>query len=158
MNNSGRVIDLLKILTSSPEPSRGFETPEDEFERYQRTRHKALLQLARLQNDPTIRRMLSRVTRELSTNGTIIVSELTGAMRDQVLQRVGEYAAILLREFLRSQASQAEVTNHEAFLRAAGTVDPFLGSDINFTRDAYAGRGEIEPDTWAVGANLDRKR
>jgi hypothetical protein len=42
MNNIGRIIELLTILTSTLEPSRGFETRESEFERHQQTKHRAL--------------------------------------------------------------------------------------------------------------------
>lgn len=155
---SSRIITLLTILTSSPEASRHFETAEEEFERHQGKKQQALRELARLQNDPVVCQMLSRVTREVSPNGTIIVSELSGILRDQVLQRVGEYAALLLPEFLRVEAKESSMTNHERFLRKAGAVDPFLGPDVSLTRDAYAGCGETEPDTWAQGANLERKR
>jgi hypothetical protein len=158
MNNSGCIIELLRVLTSPPEPSQGFELPEIQFERHQQRKHRALLELARLRNDPTVRQMLSRITREMSPNGTIIVSELSGSLRDQVLQRVSEYAAILLSEILRAQGDESRVTNHEKFLREAGAVDPFLGPDVSLTRDSFAGRGKVEPDTWAEGANLERKR
>jgi hypothetical protein len=157
MNNS-RIVRLLEILTSSPEPSRGFETPEDEFERDQQKKHQALLELARLQNNSDVRQMLTRVTREASLNGTIIVSELSGILRDQVLQRVGKYAAILLPELLRVQAKESSMTNHERFLREASKFDPFLEGGTSLTRDAFAGMGEIESDTWGDGANLERRR
>jgi hypothetical protein len=42
MNNIGRIIELLTILTSTLEPSRGFETLESEFERDQQTKQRAL--------------------------------------------------------------------------------------------------------------------
>jgi hypothetical protein len=42
MNNIGRIIELLTILTSTVEPSRGFETRESEFARHQQTKHRAL--------------------------------------------------------------------------------------------------------------------
>jgi hypothetical protein len=42
MTNIGRIIELLTILTSTLEPSRGFETLESEFERDQQTKHRAL--------------------------------------------------------------------------------------------------------------------
>jgi hypothetical protein len=42
MNNIGRIIELLTILTSTLEPSRGFETLESEFEQHQQTKHRAL--------------------------------------------------------------------------------------------------------------------
>jgi hypothetical protein len=41
MNNIGRIIELLTILTSTLEPSRGFETLESEFEPHQQTKHQA---------------------------------------------------------------------------------------------------------------------
>jgi hypothetical protein len=155
---TNRIIELLKILASSPEPSRGFELPEAQFERHQQKKHRALRDLSLLQTDPTIRHMLSRVTREISSSGTIIVSQLSGDLRDRVLQRAGEYAAVLLSELLRAQGEESRVTEHEKFLRGAGSVDPFLGPDVSLTRDSYSGRGEIETDSWAVGANLERKR
>jgi hypothetical protein len=130
VDNSNHIIELLSVLASDPSPSRGFETQESEFERHQQERQKALGELARLQNNPAVRQMLSRVTGEVS-NGSIIVSELSGILRDQVLQRVGKYAAILLPELLRVQAKESSMTNHERFLRKAGTVDPFLGSEKN---------------------------
>jgi hypothetical protein len=156
MADTNRIIELLAILASDPSPSRGFETQESEFERHQQERQKALLELALLQNDPTAWQMLTRVTREVSSNGGIIVSELSGILRDQVLQRVGKYAAILLPELLRVQAKESSMTNRERFLRKAGTVDPFL-EGANLTRDAFSLRGEVEPDTWADGANLRRR-
>jgi hypothetical protein len=78
MADTNRIIELLAILASDPSPSRGFETQESEFERHQQERQKALLELARLQNNPAVCQMLSRVTREVSSNGSIIVSELSG--------------------------------------------------------------------------------
>jgi hypothetical protein len=95
MNNS-RIVRLLKILASSPEPSRGFETPEDEFERYQRTRHKALLELARLQHDPAVWQMLTRVTREISPSGNI-----EGFLQHRTAGRVLSFALLdtILKQF-----------------------------------------------------------
>jgi len=76
--NNNRIIKLLEALTSSPEPSRGFESPDDEFERHQQKKHKALLELARLQTDTNVHQMLSRVTREISPTGSIVVDEYEG--------------------------------------------------------------------------------
>ena len=119
MDNNSRIIQLLTSLASSPMPSPGFETPENEFERHQQEKHKALLELARLQTDPNVRQMLSRVTREISPTGSIIVSELSGSSRGLVLNRVSKYAAVLLSALLRAQGEEAARTNHEKFLREA---------------------------------------
>jgi hypothetical protein len=40
-SNQRRIIELLQILASEPMPSRGFETPENEFERHQQRKHEA---------------------------------------------------------------------------------------------------------------------
>jgi hypothetical protein len=156
MNN--RIVELLTVLTSSPMPSRGFELPENEFERHQQTKFRALLELARLQNDQDVWQALTRVAHEVSPTGGIILNRLDRDERDRVLQKVGEYARVLLSAFSRAQAKEAKVTNHEKVLREAGTRDPFLDGDVNLTRDSFAGRGEVEPDTWSQGVNLERRR
>jgi hypothetical protein len=138
-DNSDRIIALLTILASAPRPSRGFETPEAEFERYQQYRHEALRELAQLQSNPAVFQMLKIVTNEMPSDG---------GTRDQVLRRVGELAASLLPEFLREQTAEAGLTNHERFLREAGAVDPFIDG-THLTRDSYAGCAEIERDTWS---------
>lgn len=87
--------------------------------------------------------MLTRVTHEISPSGRITVSELSGDQRNQALKRVGDYAAILLPEFLRVQAKESHTTNRERLLREAAQRDQFLDSDVNLTRDAFAGQGEV---------------
>jgi hypothetical protein len=158
VESSDRIITLLEILSEPAQrESSGFALPERVYERQQQKKQEALRELAGLQNNPTVRQMLSRITREVSSNGSIIVSELSGILRDQVLQRVGEYAAILLPEFRRAEAEEAGVTNYKKFIREAANYDPFLEGS-NLTRDAYAGRGEVERDSWADGVNLKRRR
>jgi len=136
LDNNSRIIQLLTSLASSPMPSPGFETPENEFERHQQEKHKALLELARLQT----------------------VSELSGSSRGLVLNRVSKYAAVLLSALLRAQGEEAARTNHEKFLREAADYDPFLDGGVNLTRDSYAGLGEVEPDTWSQSVHLQRRR
>jgi hypothetical protein len=83
--------------------------------------------------------------------------ELPDGTRDQVLSLAERFVAILLPEFRRAEAEEARLTNHQKFLREAGAVDPFLGTDVSLTREAYAGLGEVEPDTWTDGVNLRRR-
>jgi hypothetical protein len=140
-----RIIELLQILTSDPTQSPGFELPENTFEQHQIKKHEALRKLARLQSNPAIWRMFASLNRELP-DGT----------RDQVLSLAAEFAAILLPLFQHARIEEAGRTNHQKFLREAGAVDPFL-EGANLTRDAFSLRGEVEPDTWADGVNLERR-
>jgi hypothetical protein len=51
----------------------------------------------------------------------------------------------LLRQYRAEKAKAENETNHTKYLKAQGESDPFL-QDANLTRDAYSGRGELEPD------------
>jgi hypothetical protein len=113
MNNSRRITELLKILASHPNHLMASRLQKMNLSVINKRCTKALLELARLQTDLNVRQMLSRVTREISPTGSIIVSELSGISRDQVLKLVGEYAAMLLPVFLRRQEEEAETTNHD---------------------------------------------
>jgi hypothetical protein len=145
VGNNERIIRLLHVLTSSPEPSQGFELPENEFERHQQKRFKALIELISLQTNLDVQQMLSRVCREVAPSGMIDVYELSSVERDQVLRKVGEYAAILLPTFLNAEAEEAAETNRTRHLRESAAQDPFL-EGANLTVDSYAGKSEIEPD------------
>jgi hypothetical protein len=142
------VIDLLSILASDPTPSRGFETQEREFERHQQRKHEALREIAQLQGNPVVHKMLSAINREVPADG---------GTRDQVLYAARQLSKLLLPAFRRAQVKASRETNHENFIRKAGDFDPFLGNDVSLTRDAYAGLGEVEPETWADGVNLRRR-
>jgi hypothetical protein len=52
----------------------------------------------------------------------------------------------LLREYLAAQAAKAREINHDQFLRQQAASDPFLGEDAHLTRDAFAGRGDVESE------------
>lgn len=147
-DNTGRIIQLLKTLVSSPQPAQNFETPESQFERHQQVKHRALQELAQLQrSNPAIFRMLRLVTQEMPSDG---------GTRDQVLRRVRELAASLLPAFLRAQGVESGRTSRERFLDNASNRNPFHGPDVNLTIDSYVGQFEIEADTWAEGVNLER--
>jgi hypothetical protein len=51
----------------------------------------------------------------------------------------------LLAEYREAKKKEAADTNKNKFLRQQAESDPFL-QDANLTRDAYSGRGELEPD------------
>jgi hypothetical protein len=145
VDNSDHIIELLSILASEPMPSQGFELPENEFEDHQKRRHKALREIARLQGNPVVHKMLEPINREMPADG---------GTRDQVLYAGQQLSSLLLPVFRRAQAEKAGQTNYRKFLRKAGDFDPFLGADVSLTKDAYAGCGETEPDTWAQGGGL----
>jgi hypothetical protein len=50
----------------------------------------------------------------------------------------------LLRDLQTKEAGASE-TEHEKFVRQESSFDPFL-ENANLTRDAYSGRGEVEPE------------
>lgn len=56
------------------------------------------------------------------------------------------YLPELLREFEAKKAKADAETNHTKFLRQQAESDPFIGEDTQFTRDAFAGRGDVEPE------------
>jgi hypothetical protein len=147
VDNSNHIIELLSILASDPTPSRGFETKESEFERHQQRKHEALREIAQLQGNPVVHKMLATVNREMPANG---------GTRDQVLHAAQKLSNLLVPAVRRAQAKADRETNHERFIREAGAVDPFL-EGANLTRDAFSLRGEVEPDTWADGVNLERR-
>jgi len=51
----------------------------------------------------------------------------------------------LLREFQKQVAKEASETTRDQFLRNEAAFDPFL-ENANLSRDAYSGRGEVEPE------------
>ena len=51
----------------------------------------------------------------------------------------------LLVEYREAKVNEAADTNKNKFLRQQAESDPWL-LNANLTRDAYAGRGEIEPE------------
>jgi hypothetical protein len=148
MADTNRIIELLTILVSEPTPSQGFELPKNEFERHQQRRHEALCILSQHQGNPAIFQMYAEINAEMPPDG---------GSRDENIRAAQKLAAILLPAFQRAQAKEAGVTNHQKFLREAANYDPFLEGS-NLTRDAYAGRGEVERDSWADGVNLKRRR
>lgn len=67
---------------------------------------------------------------------------------DSLLLRSHQMAKALLPQLLRdlrTKESAPAETQHEAFVREESAFDPFL-EDSTLTRDAYAGRGEVEPE------------
>ena len=56
------------------------------------------------------------------------------------------YLPELLREYQAEKAKADAETNHTKFLRQQAVSDAFLGEDTRLTRDAYAGRGDVEPE------------
>ena len=66
------------------------------------------------------------------------------------LARAHKAAKDLLPHVLRKYQSlldaAARETSHQRFVKDESAFDPFL-EDANLSRDAYAGRGEVEPDT-----------
>jgi hypothetical protein len=67
---------------------------------------------------------------------------------DSLLLRSHQMAKSLLPQLLRDlqikQSAPAE-TSFERFVKDESAFDPFL-ENANLTRDAYAGRGEVEPE------------
>ena len=51
----------------------------------------------------------------------------------------------LLREYQLQLDKEAAQTEHDRFLKNESEYDPFV-EGTNFTRDSYAGRGELEAD------------
>jgi hypothetical protein len=147
MENSNHIIELLSILASDPTPSSGFETQESEFEQHQERRHKALREIAQLQGNPVVHKLLSAINREMPAGG---------GTRDQVLYAAQHLSRLLLPAVVKVRFEEAKLTNYARYLREAGAVDPFL-EGANLTRDAFSLRGDVEPDTWADGVNLERR-
>jgi hypothetical protein len=147
MDNSNHIIELLSVLASEPSPSRGFETQESEFERHQKSKHEALREIAQLQGNPVVHKMLSAINREVPADG---------GTRDQVLYAAQKLSKLLLPAVLKVRFEEAKLTNYAQYLREAGAVDPFL-EGANLTQDAFSLRGDVEPDTWADGVNLERR-
>ncbi len=148
MDSNCRIIELLQILASEPKPSPGFELQEDTFEQLQQLKHVALRSLAQHQSNRTVFQMFARINAEMPAGG---------GTRDQVLHAAQQLSRLLLPVFRRAQAEEAKLTNYAKYLREAATRDPFL-ENASLTRDAFAGMGEIESDSWAEGMNLERRR
>jgi hypothetical protein len=66
-----------------------------------------------------------------------------------LLSRASKAAKSLLPHLLRKYQDLAEAatreTEHDKFVRQEASFDPFL-EDANLSRDAYSGRGEVEPE------------
>lgn len=79
---------------------------------------------------------------------SINVAGIPNEAPDSLLLRSHQMAKAPLPELLRDvktkEAATAE-TEHQTFVRQESSFDPFL-EDVNLTRDAYAGRGEVDPD------------
>ena len=145
-----RIITLLEILSETAQTeSSDFALPEHVYERQQQEKQKALRELARLQSNPAVWQMFARINFEMPVGG---------GSRDEVLRKAGEFAAILLPAFQHARVEEQKQTNHSRFLREASMFDPFLEGDTSLTRDSFAGLGDVEPDTWADGVNLGRRR
>jgi hypothetical protein len=56
------------------------------------------------------------------------------------------YLPELLRQYQAEKAKSDAETNHTKFLHQQAESDSFLGEDTHLTRDAYAGRGDVEPE------------
>ena len=147
MDSNRRIIELLQILASEPKPSPSFELQEDTFEQQQQLKHAALRSLAQHRINPAIWQMFASLNRELPDGN-----------RDQILFAAQQLAAILLPAFQRADLKAVRETQHQTFLRAASKFDPFLEGGTSLTRDSFAGLGDVEPDTWADGINLERRR
>jgi hypothetical protein len=138
MDNSNHIIDLLSVLASDPTPSTGFETQESEFERHQQRKHEALREIAQLRGNPVVHKMLSAINREVPADG---------GTRDQVLYAAQKLSKLLLPAVLKVRFEETKLTNYAQYLRGAATRDPFL-ENASLTRDAFAGMGEVENDSW----------
>jgi hypothetical protein len=150
VESSNRIITLFEILSEPAQTeSSGFALPERVYEQQQQKKQDALRELARLQSNPAIWQMFARINFEMPVGG---------GSRDEVLRKAGEFAAILLPAFRHAQVDKQRQTNHSRFLREASKFDPFLEGGTSLTRDSFAGLGDVEPDTWADGLNLERRR
>jgi hypothetical protein len=79
----------------------------------------------------------------------INISGLPNESPSALLQRAHAHAKELLPrllvEYREAKAKAATETNHSKYLRREADNDPFIDGAC-LTRDAYAGRGEMEPE------------
>ena len=90
-----------------------------------------------------------RDTQAHSFLAAINLAGLPNESPSSLLQRAHSHAEQLLPkllvEYREAKRKEAADTNKNKFLRQQAESDPFL-QDANLTRDAYSGRGELEPD------------
>jgi len=102
-------------------------------------RSAALKQLSRL-NSSDSRKFLTVLNTDAPPH------ETEAAFNSRTSKAARQLLPHLLRKYQELVKAAASETEHEKFINAESEHDPFLEDTTFLTRDAYAGRGEVEPE------------
>jgi hypothetical protein len=72
--------------------------------------------------------------------------EAPGALLSRASKAAVELLPLLLRKYRALLEAEARETEHDKFMNHESDYDPFV-ENTHFTRDSFAGRGAVEPDT-----------
>jgi hypothetical protein len=132
--NDRRFIRLIYDLGKDSSLPNGW-TPSTDTDRL---RNSALKELSQL-NTSDSRQFLAVLNSEAPPH------ETTDAFLARVYKAAAQLLPHLLCKFRELQIAEARETEKEKFLKNEAEFDPFL-QDASLARDAYSGRGEIEPE------------